>query len=98
MGKVFSMTQILCQEYFQACMYNSRKYHEDCEGFQGSMPPCSWDLPSFCEIRSRKLSSRLSACVLEILQGTNNELFFRERLEIPGDIYIFNTVLFTQSP
>lgn len=37
MGKVFSMTQILCQEYFQACMYNSRKFHEDCEGFQG---PC----------------------------------------------------------
>lgn len=52
----------------------------------------------FCEVRSRKVSSRLSACVLEILQGTNNELFFRERLEIPGDIYIFNTVLFTQSP
>lgn len=48
------MTQILCQEYLQARVYNFRKFHEDWEGFQRSLPSCSWGLPCFCEGRSRK--------------------------------------------
>lgn len=52
MGKVFSRTQILCEKYFQACVYNFRKFHKDCEGIQRSMSSCSW--PSLLFVRAKE--------------------------------------------